>query len=282
MTRYGFGKPTISFEPTKDKTIVRGIYGENVTLQLQQPGPGSIPVCAWSYSPGPGQLSGMVRLKGQPTTGAGVGFANVSIACAETITNHDGFYALDLAAGNYWAVATWQDPKTSDSWKINEVVKIKFGGETVHDFILNPPPIDFRQVVIDVQGDAVEGTILAKGWTPIFSSGFIPLGPRGNPAIPSDAAGLTGTWKSGDMVFSEGRAVTVEVDANLSIKGFVTGLVTAHITHDGDSEHTETQTFAIAPGSSTPVIFNMSTAGWFPDVADIIVTISNEQGYGPS
>jgi len=277
-----FWDPTFSLEKRGDKTVVRGIYGQNRKLILQQPGFGSAPICQWAFSPGPGKLSGMVRLKGQPMTGPGVPGASVIIACENTITNHDGFYSLGLPAGTYWAKATWQDPKTEDFWQVSEAVKIEFNGNDVHDFILNPPPLDFRQVVIDVEGDAVDTTISAKGWTHIFSSGFIPLGPRGNPADSSDTRGLTGSWGSGDMRYSGDNTVTVNVDADLSLKGHVAGSVTANLVENGDVEHSETVKFGpLAPGTSVSIPFSMSTGGWFPDKAAITVTINNEQGYGP-
>jgi hypothetical protein len=278
-----FWDPTFSVEKSGEKTLVRGIYGQNRKLNLYQPGFGLAPNCQWAFSPGPGNLSGMVRLKGQPMSGPGVPSATVFIACKNTTTNHDGFYSLDLPAGKYWAQVTWQDPKTEDGWTVSEVVEIEFNGHDVHDFILNPPPLDFRQVIIDVQGDAIDTTISAKGWTPIFSSGWILLGPRGNPADPSDTSGLTGPWDSGDMRYSEDNTVTVHVDADLSLKGHVAGSVTANLVENGDVEHSETVKFGpLAPGSSVPIPFSMSTgAKFFPDKAAITVTINNEQGYGP-
>ena len=96
-----FWDPTFSVEEIGDKTVFRGIYGQNRKLNLQQPGFGLAPKCQWAFSPGEGNLSGMVRLKGQPTFGPGVPAAVVVVACKTAPTNHDGFYSLTLPAGTY-------------------------------------------------------------------------------------------------------------------------------------------------------------------------------------
>jgi hypothetical protein len=279
-----FWDGTLSMEQVSGKTVVRGIYGQNQKLALQQPGFGTVPNCQWTLSPGPGILGGMVRLRGAPLFGPGVPGAKLTIACVQGMTNSNGFYSLNLPAGTYWATATWQDPKTQNLWKINETVTVPFDDTGTHDFILNPPPILFREVTVAVSGDAVDTGFLAKGATPIWGCDSILLGPRGNPADPMDTNGLTGTKPINLLPpYSDNNAVRVTVNANLLAGGYVDGTVTADMLEDGDVEHSETVNFGpIAPGASAAIpTFSMSTGGLFPDKATVNVTINNEQSYGP-
>lgn len=199
-----FWGPHRSFTPAVDgPTRVDGIYGQNRKLILQQPGWGTVARCAWAVSEGPAKVTGFASFSG--TNGEPAVGALVQIACHEAWTNSDGFYEMVAPSGTYWGSARWQDPATGELWITQQEVKLPLLGQHAGtNFVLSPPPADFREVNINVSGDAVEGSVWAQGnWPPIGASGTVYLGPRGNPNDPGDSAGLTGQWASGPMIYQD-------------------------------------------------------------------------------
>jgi hypothetical protein len=280
-----FWDPTLSFATAgTPRIIARGIYGQNQKLILQQPGWGTVPKCQWTFSPFFVRLEGFVRLNAtpQPVPAAG---AVVKIACQETMTNSDGHYTLEaVPTGNFWARAGWQSPQTGEWWSVQEEVTVPIGGGP-HDFVLTPPPVDFREVDMNVSGDADEGSIWAHGYNDIGgASGTIYLGPRGNPADPNDKTGWTGKWSSGGMIYQDTHQVQVDVTANLQSGGSVTGTVTTSLMHDATNvEKTETDNFGpLPPGGSTSLQVALQSGDLTPDHANVTITIYNNQSYGPA
>lgn len=72
--------------------------------------------------------------------------------------------------------------------------------------------------------------------------------------------------------------------ANLSLHGFVTGSIISTLRHDAQNiEATADDTFGpLSPGAAVTITRHLESGDLTPDQADVFITITNDQGYGPS
>jgi hypothetical protein len=279
-----FWQPTTEIAQQADHTVIRGIYGQNRRLILQQPGYGTTAECRWAYSEGVAKFIAVVTLASNnlPVPGA-----LVTVACHAGFTDQQGVCGMGVPSGTYWATASWQDPQTDDFLTVSQAVTIPFDPPTVpqHQFVLQPPAIEFRELDTAVIGDARKGSIWAGSPNDIEFSQTILLGPRGNPADANDTTGETG-FSGSSQNYATNRTVGVSVTAQLDMNqpGYVSGTVTPSLNKENNEVVvSETLNFGpIPPGQSETFQAWLRSGGVFPDKADLTITLHNNQSYGPT
>jgi hypothetical protein len=274
--------------PGSPAPVFQGLYGQNRELIPHPAMWGDQPTCQWQLSPGLAPLHGQVSLEG---SSGGVEGALITCACRQTWSNVDG-YNMEVPAGSYWATATWQDPNTDMLWSAAERVDIPWPVGAPHDFILKPPPVDWRAVEISgyahmTDGQA-DGSAIVKDTVFNFTAR---MGPFGNPAGVKDKSGAVVPDTSGTIIVKtftadvggENTLVCV-VTLNWLAGGIITSLVNVALkTGDKLDAIATDPTFFMNPGDVHKYSCALTTNEPKPyasDYADLYLTIKNKQQLG--
>jgi hypothetical protein len=279
-----FWDPTTFIGPTGSTTVFQGLYGQNRELIPHPAMWGDQPTCQWQLSPGLAPLHGKVSLEG---SGGGVEGALITCACRQTWSNVDGYY-MEVPAGSYWATATWQDPNTDMLWSAAEGVDIPWPVGAPHDFILKPPPVDWRAVEISGKAKMTDGQ--ADGSAIVKTTPFnftARMGPFGNPDPPDpkvpDMYGRTIEKTFTADVGGENTLVCV-VTLNWFVGGIITSVVNVALkTGDKLDVIAADPKFTMNPGDVHTYSCALTTNEPKPyasDYADLNLTIVNKQQLG--
>ncbi len=270
-----------------DGDVAFGLYGYNVPAALCV-GVFNKPICALVPSTGTAEISGLVRYKRLPVTGA-----YVSAGC-ETTTSTGNGYALQVrSGGQYKLIARYDDPKTGLTLYGEATTggakdtPIQPNAKLWREISLIEPPDNMREVV--VQGTISCDDVSLTGTETKAKSFKQSLHVQYGVAVfVFDEATGTGAWKIDEAggtqrqtdhtvwFYSVGDAkaelhIDVQVNRDLSVKVTVEGII-----NDGERS-TGPGVFHVAKDATISITDGfVDTGGTFPDRANFRgITIYN-------
>lgn len=305
-----FWDPTTSISKTgltPTALSVVGLYGENNELVFRPRMWGKLPDCTWQLSPGKAKMHGTVwRFDG--VTRVRVQGALVRCGCKKEYTNVDGVYSMEVPASNansqdltkttasdndtirvpksnspwgYLTEAGWQDPNSADYWSDQHLVYLPFQEDWEQDFLLAPPPADWRRVEIRAKLDIVDEHAIGKDiWAHPEST--YPTAYLGPFADPNDPNATRIYDESKPFRASDETVVSLGVHLEWKPGGTVTGSLYAQLEDGNDIDDrydSSGSPFTINPGDP-PLTIKFSLDSGEPlhtnDHANVEVTIDNQ------